>query len=328
MPRPPAVAGTFYPADSRELRRLVAELLAEAERRAPGIGAEPQPPAPPVRRPPLGLLVPHAGLAYSGLVAAAAWRRLAGGEGTTPMTVILLGTNHGAAWLDGIGVWDGGPWRVPDAEIAVDDELVAAILGLGPPFGADRRAHSGEHSIEVQLPFLVAVAPGARIAALAVASGTGPDAIEAGERLGRLVAARPTDRPVAIVVSTDMAHYPDRRTCSGVTEALVPAIRDLDPGRLAELERTIVQRGPSSGLVCGMCGIQPAVLGLAALRAAGAGPGAALAAATSAEAGGPVDRTVGYLAVEFAAPVESRAPIDLPGVRETGAGAGPSPAGQ
>ena len=57
--------------------------------------------------------------------------------------------------------------------------------------------------------------------------------------------------------------------------------------------------GGTPGLVCGMCGIEPAVLGLAALRAMGASPGLALAAATSADAGGPPDRTVGYLAVAW-----------------------------
>ena len=53
------------------------------------------------------------------------------------------------------------------------------------------------------------------------------------------------------------------------------------------------------GLACGMCGIEPAVLGLVALRAMGARSGTALAAATSADAGGPPGRAVGYLAVRF-----------------------------
>ena len=55
------------------------------------------------------------------------------------------------------------------------------------------------------------------------------------------------------------------------------------------------------GLVCGMCGIEPAVLGVSALRALGAAPGSRLAAATSADAGGPTDRTVGYLSVAWSA---------------------------
>ena len=48
-----------------------------------------------------------------------------------------------------------------------------------------------------------------------------------------------------------------------------------------------------------MCGIEPAVLGLAALHRMGARTGTVLAVATSADAGGPRDRTVGYLAVRF-----------------------------
>ncbi len=52
-------------------------------------------------------------------------------------------------------------------------------------------------------------------------------------------------------------------------------------------------------MACGMCGIEPAVLGLAALRAMGVERGIRLAAATSADVGGPSDRTVGYFAAAF-----------------------------
>ena len=82
-----------------------------------------------------------------------------------------------------------------------------------------------------------------------------------------------------------------------LADLLSPILR-LDPAALAQAERELVA-GDGPGLVCGMCGIQPAVLGLAALRAAGATRGRLLAAATSADAGGPTDRTVGYLAAAF-----------------------------
>ncbi len=168
----------------------------------------------------------------------------------------------------------------------------------------DRDAHRGEHSLEVQLPLLVAVAPGARIVPLAVSAGTGRRAIEAGERLGRLLAARRAagDR-IVLAISSDMAHYPPADACARATEALLPAILGLDAARLAALEEDMRVAG-IRGLACGMCGIEPAVLGLAALRAMGATAGTVLAASTSADAGGPPDRTVGYLAVRFdAAPV-------------------------
>ncbi len=95
-----------------------------------------------------------------------------------------------------------------------------------------------------------------------------------------------------------MAHYPATAESDRVTAALLPSIRGIDAAGLARAEREVVDAGVP-GLVCGMCGIAPAVLGLAAMRALGATHGVGLAAATSADAGGPGDRTVGYLAAAF-----------------------------
>lgn len=290
--RPPAVAGLFYPDDPATLRGLVDDLLAEAARASPdetqfagGLA---------------GVLVPHAGLAYSGLVAAAAWRLLRTAAATGEPTLVLLGTNHAAAWLRGVGAWDGGPWRTPLGDLAVDHDLLGETLALGPPFEADGRCHLGEHSIEVQLPFVRQVAPGARIVPLAVGTGTSARAVEAGDRLGRLVAGRRArGEPVVLAISTDMAHYPPASVAARVTGALLPYIAGLDPTGLAETEARVRVDEPWTS--CGMCGIEPAVLGLAALRAIGAQPGVTLAAATSADAGGDPGRTVGYLAVAFPA---------------------------
>lgn len=306
MRRQPAVAGSFYPAEAAALRALVGELLVAASH-LPGAGADdPGAPASLAGEPaqaregsagPLGLLVPHAGLAWSGVVAAASWQRLdASPDGTT--TVVLLGTNH-SAWLVGVGVWPEGDWRTPLGQVAVDAEIAAAVAALGSPFAVNPDAHLREHSIEVQLPVLQVVAPSARIVPLAVAAGTGADAIAAGERLGRLVAGlNGPARRVVIAISTDLAHYPVHREAVKVTETLLPAILALDPVTLAATERRLVG-GAIPDLACGMCGIEPTVLGLAALRAAGATRGRLLAAATSADAGGPANRTVGYLAAAF-----------------------------
>lgn len=293
--RDPAVAGSFYPAGRAELERTVAALLGEADRRAAGRVDLIDPDLL------LGILVPHAGLVYSGAVAAAAWRLLrpvAPGRESTP-TVVILGTNHVAGWLQGVGAWERGAWRTPVADLAVDEELAGAIVDLGAPFRVDRAAHQGEHSIEVQLPLLGDVARGARIVPLAVSAGIGPAAIAAGERLGTLLGQRRRagDR-VVLAISSDMAHYPPARIATEVTERLAAPIVALDPGSLAAEDRA-VQLAGAAGLVCGMCGIEPTVLGLAALRTMGAVPGVVLDAATSADAGGPADRTVGYLAVAF-----------------------------
>jgi AmmeMemoRadiSam system protein B len=101
---------------------------------------------------------------------------------------------------------------------------------------------------------------------------------------------------VVVAISSDMAHYPAAGVAERVTATLLPSIMSLDSAGLARAEAA-TRREP--GVSCGMCGIEPTVLGLAALRAMGAALGVPLAAATSADAGGDPRRTVGYLAVAF-----------------------------
>jgi len=295
----PAVAGTFYPADPARLEKMAAAMLAGATPQAgatsqAGVGAESGGSA--ATGTPLGILVPHAGLAYSGFVAAAGWRLV-----PDSATVVILGTNHTAAWLHGVGAWEAGRWRTPLGDVAVDAELASDILALGLPFGSDRAAHLGEHSIEVQLPLLRTAAPAARIVPLAVGAGTGTGAVAAGERLGTLLAhRRAAGASIVLAISTDMAHYPPADACARVTQALLPAILGLLPEELARAEDAVGRgAGAGAGMACGMCGIEPAVLGLSALRAMGATSGIALASATSADAGADPRRAVGYLAVAF-----------------------------
>ncbi len=163
------------------------------------------------------MLVPHAGLVYSGIVAAAGWRLLEMPPPDASATVVILGTNHGAAWLDGVAAWETGAWRTPLGDLEVDADLARQILDLGLPFIVDRVAHHGEHSIEVQLPFLQTVQPAPRIVPLSVAVGVGDDAIAAGGRLGALLARhRAAGRRVVLAISSDMAHYPaEHRLRSG-----------------------------------------------------------------------------------------------------------------
>lgn len=294
--RAPAVAGSFYPAEPARLAALVDRLLA-----ASSLPAGPSVSAGRLDRAPMGLLVPHAGLVYSGAVAAAGWRRVGMAWPDAPVTVVLLGTNHGATWLDGVASWGPGAWQTPLGDVTIDDELDDAVLGLGPPYLVDRDAHRAEHSIEVQLPVLQTVAPRARLVPLAVSTGVGEAAVAAGRRLGAMLALRRArGDPVVLAISSDMAHYPEAAVTARATRSQVPAILGLDPMALAVTEAALVAGG-TPGLVCGMCGIEPAILGLSALRAMGAAPGVVLASATSADAGGPADRTVGYLTVGWSA---------------------------
>lgn len=286
MPRDPAVAGTFYPADPLRLGSLVDSLLAGAAgvSRPVGLAGETI----------LGLLVPHAGLAFSGAVAATTWRLV--GE-LNPTTIVLAGTDH-QAWAGGVGVWTGGPWRTPLGEVQIDRQLAARIAELGPPFAAEDSAHEAEHSLEVQLPLLKRASPSARIVPLAVSPRLGNHA-EAGARLGWLLAhIRAAGERVLLVASSDLAHYPPANVCEAVDRELLEPLLRLDGDALLELETRLVGAN-LPGLVCGLCGIDPVRFSLAALSEMGARKGYLLAAATSADAGGDRRRTVGYAAAAF-----------------------------
>src|SRR5438067_8688396 len=122
--RPPAVAGSFYPADPSQLRETVARLLASAA----------------YGTPPKALIAPHASYVYSGLVAASAFRRV---EDAPVSRVVLLGPSHFAP-LRGLALPGAAAMRTPLGDVPVEDA----------PFRHDPRPHAGEHSLEVELPFL------------------------------------------------------------------------------------------------------------------------------------------------------------------------------
>jgi hypothetical protein len=285
-PRPPAVAGMFYPAEPERLSSLVATLLAGAAHVPRPAGASPDAV--------LGLLVPHAGLVYSGAVAALSWA-LAGE--IAPSTIVLAGTDHEGR-AAGVGVWMGGPWRTPLGDVAPDLELGRRILSLGPPFESDEDAHLTEHSIEVQLPLLRRACPGARIVPLAVSPRLQTHAL-AGALLGRLLAGlRAAGERVLLVASSDFAHYPPARVCEEADGQLLEPLLRLDGEALFKLDRAL-SAANLPGLVCGLCGIDPVRFVLSAVAEMGATRGILLGAATSADAGGDPRRTVGYAAAAF-----------------------------
>ncbi len=280
------MAGTFYPAEPGRLGKLIDALMAGAASSAQPAELDPESV--------VGGLVPHAGLIYSGAIAALTWKLV--GQ-IAPTTIVLAGTDHQAR-AAGAGVWTGGPWQTPIGDVPVDRDLALRIADLGPPFAPDNEAHLYEHSLEVQLPLLVRTCPGARIVPLAISPRLRAHA-DAGIRLGRLLAElRSAGNRILLVASSDLAHYPPARICEEVDDSLLGPLFELDGDALAELE-TAVLGANLPGVVCGLCGIDPVRFTLAAVAEMGATRGLLLGKATSADAGGDPGRTVGYAACAF-----------------------------
>jgi AmmeMemoRadiSam system protein B len=121
----------------------------------------------------------------------------------------------------------------------------------------------------------------------------------AGATLGRLLARRrAVGESILLVASSDLAHYPPARICEDTDAELLVPLLQLDAEALRETEASVL-RANRPGLVCGLCGIDPVRVALAALIEMGATQGILLGAATSADAGGDPRRTVGYAAAAF-----------------------------
>ncbi len=197
--RPAAVAGLFYPRDPQELSATVAALLAEQHVPA---------------QPPKALIVPHAGYAYSGKVAAQAYASL-GSAARALRRVLLLGPSH-REWFRGLAVPTVQAFATPLGQVRVDTAAVSRLCALPSVMRSDA-AHALEHSLEVQLPFLQHVAPSAEIVPVVAGDASPAEVAAAIEELW-------DGAETLIVVSSDLSHYHSYRTARALDEATAQAI--------------------------------------------------------------------------------------------------------
>ena len=147
-------------------------------------------------------IVPHAGWQYSGAVAARVFATIRARQ--RPATFVIFGAVH--RWAGINGLYARGAWATPLGPVPVDEDLAARILAETSEWIVDEpKVHSGEHSIEVELPFVKYLFPEARVVPIAV----NPDsrAVPLGERVGRIL--KETGAPAVILGSSDLTHYGD-----------------------------------------------------------------------------------------------------------------------
>lgn len=178
--RPAAVAGMFYPDSPETLRRTVDSMLADAV-----VTRCPRPKA---------LIVPHAGYVFSGPIAASAYARLVP-HATTYARVVLIGPAHRAR-VNGVATSSAKTFATPIGTVEVDEAWLERAKGIS----RDDQAHALEHSLEVQLPFLLRVLPGVPIVPLVVGLAR-PEAVA--DVLDALWGGPET----LVVVSSDLSHY-------------------------------------------------------------------------------------------------------------------------
>jgi AmmeMemoRadiSam system protein B len=267
--RPPAVAGSFYEASPERLREQVARCFAEntpVETKQPFIGA----------------VVPHAGLMYSGHVAAAFYA-----AADLPKRFIILCPNH-----TGLGHFAAinreGAWRTPFGKATIDTPLADALLARTQLLGEDTKAHAREHSLEVQLPFLQQVLGDFTFVPICLGYPRYELSEEIGNAIAEVVAAQ-SDR-VGILASSDLNHYENQQTTLRKDSLAIEQLAALDP---AGLWKVVDEEDIS------MCGYIPATAMLIAAKRLGATRAELLKHATSGDVNGDYGAVVGYASLSI-----------------------------
>jgi AmmeMemoRadiSam system protein B len=264
--RRPAVSGTWYPGSAAELASAIDAHLASAG------GAE--------RLQTLtALIAPHAGLMYSGPVAAYAYRQL---QGRAVDTVVLVGPSHFVGF-DGVSIYRQGGFDSPLGVAPIDEACAAALMAASPVIAEYPSAHVREHSLEMQLPFVRRLLPHASIVPLVMGRQTAQVAAE----LGRVLAASLAGRNAIMIASSDLSHYHDATTARSLDDQVVRLVEQLDAGGL----QALLERNPDHA-----CGGGPIVSVMRAAQALHARDAIVLRYADSGDVSGDKSSVVGYLA--------------------------------
>jgi predicted class III extradiol MEMO1 family dioxygenase len=283
-----AVGGSWYPGDPARLAAAVDSHIAAA-------AVEPLP------HPPRALIAPHAGLMYSGPVAAFAYKAA---RATRYRAVILIGPSHFVPF-HGVAAWSEGTWETPFGPVAVDSAIANRIRAQSDEVIDLAAAHGREHSLEMQLPFVAHLMPGTPIvplvmghqtrrtafalgdaiaAALEPAASGAPDAGDVSHRQG---AGDAGGGEILLVASSDLSHYEDARRAAVLDAIVLERVEALD----AEGLMSALEREPRHA-----CGGGPMVTVLHAARQLAASSARVLRYADSGDVSGDKSAVVGYMA--------------------------------
>ena len=271
--RLPAVAGTWYPGTAPALAAAVDRHLANVARDVAGddvVGDL------------IALVAPHAGLMYSGPVAAHAYRLL---SGRAFDVAVLVGPSHFVGF-DGVAVYASGGFQTPCGVAPIDADCAAALMRAAPIVREHPPAHAREHSIEMQLPFLQRVAPAIPIVPLVMGRQTADTARALADGLATVCRGR----RALLVASTDLSHYHDAAAAARLDAVVIDHVSRLDADGL----QAALDARPEHA-----CGGGPTVAVMRAARQLGARDAVVLQYGDSGDVSGDKSAVVGYLAAAF-----------------------------
>lgn len=207
----PNVAGMFYPADAEGLRAVVAEKIEAASTLYNAADV-------------VAIFTPHAGYDYSGGVAGLAFKQV---TGRRPTTVVLLGPSHHVAAPE-VAAPTYDAFATPLGTVKVDEPFIAAVERSCGVVRRDNVPFAREHCLEVQLPFVQALFPGARIAPFIFCYHDATAAVSFGKSLAAVIKEAPGD--IVIVATCDLSHYHPYPEAVKLDTAFVRSFERFDAG--------------------------------------------------------------------------------------------------
>lgn len=280
----PIVAGQFYEEDFAKLTQQIKDLFV----------AEKGPGALPTKRKEdkviKGILVPHAGYMFSGMVAAWAYKEIA--EAKMPSTFVILVPDHNGRHAFTTTTTED--WEIPSGIIKTDKGFVERLVEEIDFIKLDTIK---EHAIEVQLPFLQ-FACRDRLKDLRILPIVVPS-VQDYDKLGKAIAK--IDKDCCIIMSTDLTHfghaynykpfkYNIKQSLKIQDKKAINYICDLDTKKFYSFKKRTQAT---------ICGTYPVMAGLEALKSLGATKGRLLSYASSGDITGDYEQSVGYSSIVF-----------------------------
>ena len=266
-PRLPTLQGMFYPADASGLSALIASFFNATATSVTN---------------PKGIVVPHAGLIYSGPAAAVSYAKI---DTSFNKTFVIIGTNHegnATACAD-------FAWETPLGTVHPDEEFIAALSTHLPKNNAQLRRR--ENSIEVQMPFIKYRFPDAKIVPVLIGDQSSSGArrvaeavIAAAEALGRKAG-----EDIIVIASGDGSHYVPKEKAEHDDLTVLAAAKNLNMKRFYEALKTYQPSMCGYGCIAAACEIC-SHFGAEELRL--------LTYTTSGDVTGDFSEVVGYAAME------------------------------
>jgi hypothetical protein len=222
---------------------------------------------------------PHAGYVYSGPTAGHAYARVRGKE---PGRVVLLGCSH-LYYIDSASVYTSGTFETPLGNFPVDEPFAKDLAAAIGSFSNE--PHEGEHSLEVQLPFLAVSVGVVPIVPVLFGGPAGEWHASAGEQIADMLGENDL-----VVASTDLSHYLSEPQANEIDKRSINSVLEKDWSAFA---RGVARK------TCSMCGASAVVAAMACSLRRGAKDWRLLDYRTSAAASGDFERVVGYAAISM-----------------------------